>query len=117
MNKKLSFYTYTINCGEEVIHTEIIKVLSVNKEKAFQDKCLDMMTRLRVVMNNILYAHDSMSFHSRVRPIRERFEATKKKHEITITFLDSDNPEEQYKHYLETRDVSLGYLLDGFILI
>jgi len=121
MNTHL-YFVYTLKCGEELIHKEIIKVKPIKAGIVTDDKHIfsgyqSIIFRLRSEILNILYARDSMSFDSRVRPIRERIEETKKKGEIDLTILDIGNPEEQYKQQMDTRDKSLGYLLDDSIFI
>jgi hypothetical protein len=114
---KTSFFVCTLKCGEQLIHTEIIKAVPVIEGTSVSGKLHSINFRLRTVLINILYARDSMSFHSRVRPIRERIEETKKKTEISLILLDSNNVEEQYQHKLDNRDNSLGYLVENYILI
>lgn len=111
------YFVYTLKCDEELIHTEIIKAVPIVKDSTVSDKRHSISFRLRTVLINILYARDSMSFHSRVKPIRVRIDETKKRLDITLELLDSNNPEEQYKQQMDNRDITLGYLLDDSILI
>lgn len=114
---KTSFYVYTVKCGEQLMHSEIIKVVHHKEDKLIEGQRRSISFRLRIALFNILYARDSMSFYSSVRPIRERIEKTKMKLTVCLLPLNSVNPEEDFKQQNETRDKQLGYLLHEIIHI
>ncbi len=102
--------------GIKVIHEEIVKITDV-KEEDFKDTpnmAFSLLSyRLKKAMLETLFARDSMSMHSRVRPIRERMDEENKAgifgREVELI---PEGGELLYKEQMEGRDPYLGYMFD-----
>ena len=104
------FFNYTIKCGDEPIHTEIIRAEISENNKNIETQRVQHLVKMTLF--SILFARDSMSFYSRVRPIRERALLTKQRLDNFLDPLVCEDAEEQWKDQMKNRDKTLGYFLD-----
>ena len=103
---KLTFYVVDIWGGKTLVHSEIVKVVKKTTQP--------MSTfHFRTLILETLFAKDSMSSYSSVRPIRERLKETKER--LTYNVREGGSLAE-YDKQVAARSKHSGYLFEEQIL-
>lgn len=107
---RTAYYTVTVKVRETVVHREIVKVVADKQEQ------LSMISnyRFRMTVLDTLFARDSMSPDSPVRPIRETIYSMTIIGQLNYSIEQQGN-EEEYSQQQLSRLPGQGYLFNEAI--
>lgn len=105
-----AYHTVTVKVRDTVVHSEIVKVVADKEEQLSQISNY----RFRMMVLDTLFARDSMSPDSPVRPIREIIDSLTMIGQLNYR-VELKGSEEEYSEQQLTRVPSQGYLFNEVI--